>query len=42
MQIGKAEGGVYRLVIPNREVGEVFRLQINEWFKNQFSVIRNV
>ena len=29
-QIGKAEGGVYRLVIPNREVGEVFRLQINE------------
>lgn len=24
---------MYRLVIPNREVGEVFRLQINEWFK---------
>ena len=32
-QTGRAEGGVYHLVIPNREVGEVFRLQINEWFK---------
>ena len=32
-QTGRAEGGVYHLVIPNREVGKVFRLQINEWFK---------
>ena len=32
-QIGQTEEGAYRLVIPNREVREVFRLQINEWFK---------
>ena len=32
-QLGRTEGGAYRLVIPNREVREVFRLQINEWFK---------
>lgn len=32
-QTGRAESGAYRLVIPNREVREVFRLQINEWFK---------
>lgn len=32
-QSGRNENGVYRLIIPNREVREVFRLQINEWFK---------
>lgn len=32
-QIGKAVNGVYKLVIPNREVREVFVLQIQEWFK---------
>ena len=32
-QVGRTEEGAYRLVIPNREVREVFRLQINEWFK---------
>ena len=32
-QVGRSEDGAYRLVIPNREVREVFRLQINEWFK---------
>ncbi len=32
-QVGRTEGGAYRLIIPNREVREVFRLQINEWFK---------
>ena len=32
-QSGRDENGVYRLIIPNREVREVFRLQINEWFK---------
>lgn len=32
-QVGRTEGGAYSLVIPNREVREVFRLQINEWFK---------
>ena len=30
---GRNEDGAYRLIIPNREVREVFRLQINEWFK---------
>lgn len=28
------EQGAYRLVIPNREVREVYKLQIQEWFKN--------
>ena len=32
-QSGRNENGAYRLIIPNREVCEVFRLQINEWFK---------
>lgn len=32
-QTGRAAGGVYKLVIPNREVREVFILQIQEWFK---------
>lgn len=32
-QVGRTEEGAYCLVIPNREVREVFRLQINEWFK---------
>lgn len=32
-QSGRNENGAYRLIIPNREVREVFRLQINEWFK---------
>lgn len=35
-QAGKAERGVYKLVIPNREVREVFILQIQEWFKKKF------
>lgn len=32
-QKGRAVNGVYQLVIPNREVQEVFALQIQEWFK---------
>lgn len=32
-QTGRAVNGVYKLVIPNREVREVFVLQIQEWFK---------
>ena len=32
-QTGRAVDGVYKLVIPNREVKEVFVLQIQEWFK---------
>ena len=30
---GISEDGAYRLLIPNKEVREVFRLQIQEWFK---------
>ena len=32
-QAGMTEDGAYRLVIPNRETCEVFKLQIQEWFK---------
>ena len=32
-QAGMTEDGAYRLVIPNREIREVFKLQIQEWFK---------
>ena len=32
-QTGRAVNGIYKLVIPNREVREVFILQIQEWFK---------
>ena len=32
-QAGRTGNGAYRLIIPNREVREVFRLQINEWFQ---------
>ena len=31
-QTEKAERGIYKLVIPNREVREVYLLQIREWF----------
>ena len=32
-QTGMTEDGAYRLVIPNWEIREVFKLQIQEWFK---------
>ena len=32
-QAGKVERSVYKLIIPNREVQEVFIFQIQEWFK---------
>ena len=32
-QAGKVERSVYKLIIPNSEVREVFILQIQEWFK---------
>ena len=32
-QIGMTEQGVYKLVIPNKEVKEVYKFQIQEWFK---------
>ena len=34
-QTGRAVNGVYQLVIPNREVREVFVLQIQEWFRER-------
>ena len=33
-QVGLTDEGAYRLVIPNREVREVYKQQIQEWFKN--------
>lgn len=33
--VGVNEEGAYKLVIPNREVKEVFQLQIHEWFQNK-------
>lgn len=38
-QAGRVERGVYKLVIPNRGVREVFILQIQEWFKE--TVVRD-
>jgi len=32
-QTGMTESGAYKLVIPNKEVMEVYKLQIQEWFK---------
>lgn len=34
-QAGKRGEGGYRLVIPNREVREVYKLQIREWFQEK-------
>lgn len=34
---GMAINGVYKLVIPNREVREVFILQIQEWFRERMA-----
>lgn len=31
-RVGKEENGVYKLVVPNKEVREVFVLQISDWF----------
>ena len=35
-QAGRTADGAYKLKIPNREVREVFVLQIQEWFKKTF------
>lgn len=32
-QVGRAKNGVYKLVIPNKEVREVFVFQIQKWFE---------
>ena len=34
-QAGMTEQGAYKLVIPNKEVREVYKLQIQEWFKKK-------
>ncbi len=34
-QRGKKEGGRYSLAIPNREIQELFKSQIQEWFKEE-------
>ena len=31
-QVGMTEQGAYKLVIPNKEVREVYKLQIQDWF----------
>lgn len=36
-QTGRAINGIYKLVIPNREVREVFVLQIQEWFRERMA-----
>ena len=36
-QTGRAINGIYKLVIPNREVREVFILQIQEWFRERMA-----
>lgn len=33
------EDGAYKLIIPNKEVREVYKAQIQEWFKD--TVFRN-
>lgn len=34
-QVGMTDQGAYKLIIPNREVREVFRFQIQKWFKDK-------
>ena len=38
-QAGMTEEGAYKLVIPNREVRDVYKFQIQEWFKE--TIFRN-
>ena len=33
-QDGMTQDGAYQLIIPNKEIREVYKLQIQEWFKN--------
>ena len=35
-QTGKPKNGIYKLIIPNREVREVYIHQIQEWFRETF------
>lgn len=39
-QTGMTEDGAYKLVIPNREIREVYKLQIQEWFKQKLTAGR--
>ena len=34
-QVGTTEQGAYKLTIPNKEVREVYKLQIQEWFEKE-------
>lgn len=34
-QAGMTDQGAYKLIIPNKEVREVYKLQIQEWFKDK-------
>ena len=36
-QVGMVEQGVYKLVIPNKEVRAVYKLQIQDWFDKKLS-----
>ena len=35
--VGMTEDGAYKLIIPNREICEVYKLQIQEWFKSSLT-----
>ena len=39
-QTGMTDDGTYKLVIPNREIREVYKLQIQEWFKQKLTAGR--
>lgn len=39
-QTGMTDDGAYKLVIPNREIREVYKLQIQEWFKQKLKAGR--
>lgn len=39
-QTGMTDDGAYKLVIPNREIREVYKLQIQEWFKQKLTAGR--
>ncbi|MFR7900880.1 MAG: hypothetical protein ACLU6Y_14440 [Ruminococcus sp.] len=40
-QAGITDQGAYKLVIPNKEVKEVYKVQIQEWFDKKYVRIRN-
>lgn len=40
-ETGRAENGAYKLVIPNREVREIYEKKISSWFKQRVKSNRN-